>query len=35
MKVVVSNTIAEEENKDIISLWEPLEFKIDDNFEYV
>ena len=35
MKVVVSDTITEEENKDIISLWEPLQFKIDENYEYV
>ena len=32
MKVVVSDTINEEENKDIISLWEPLQFKIDENY---
>ena len=35
MKVLTNEAIYEEENTDIIHLWEPLEINIDEKYEYV
>lgn len=35
MKDNTTNTILENENKDVIHLWEPLKFSIDKNYKYV
>lgn len=35
MKTVIDDVVIEDENSDIIHLWEPLEFAINEKYEYV